>query len=232
MEKKSKRPTASISTIAHPVLRILERESDRAHPLLQKQVIGFLKGEMPGSARLPNRKTVVECYKYLKSEGYDIQEALRGRGVYLGRRHLDEGLALRLSMLLASSEEFSKEEKQALVDSLYMDQSRYVRGRHLPKIQESISGNPAMAKGLSQAIHLIGRGIEEGIPFRANLRGEGEVTLLPLGWSFGSSLSVEALRWNEDKGGGGIPGDPCHEAPFGPRGPSGGRVLPEADPGL
>ena len=203
MKKKTEKKKTN-STIALPVLKILRKESDKEHPLLQDQIIGFLGKELPAGSRLPNRKTVKDALDYLgpKGQGYDIQPAVQGLGMFLGERLFDEGLAFRLSMLIAESDEFSKSEKKDLIKAIYEDQSRYTKDYAMPAINEAISRSPSAGMARTAILGFVANRIKDGTPLLAKLRDKnGAVTLLPLRWAFASRLSVMALARDEGREG-------------------------------
>ena len=218
MDKKNEEKKTN-STIALPVLKILRRESDKEHPLLQDQIIGFLGKELPAGSRLPNRKTVKDALEYLDAQAhlvekefpcrkaepvkeFPIQKAIRGQGVFLGKRRFDEGLAFRLSMLIVESGEFSKSEKNALVKTIYEDHSRYTMKNVMPAIEEAISRNPAAGMARSSMLNSITKEIKSGTPLLVRLKDKnGAITVLPLRWAFAPRLSVLALVHDKEKGG-------------------------------
>ncbi len=193
MEKKSEEKKTN-STIALPVLEILRKESDKEHPLLQSQIIHFLKKKLPEGSRAPNRKTVKDSLDYLsldyvgpKGEGYDIQPAVQGQGIFLGERLFDEGLALRLSMLIAESNEFTKSEKEDLIKAIYKDQSRYAEGAARPAINEAISQSPAAGMARSAILRSMTERIKDSIPVLAKLKEKkrsNHASSAPLGLRF------------------------------------------------
>ena len=207
------------STIALPVLKILRRESDKEHPLFQNQIIHWLRKELPAGSRLPNRKTVKDALDYLDAQAhlvekefpcrkaepvkeFPIQKAIRGQGVFLGKRRFDEGLAFRLSMLIVESDEFSKSEKNALVKTIYEDHSRYTMENVMPAIEEAISRNSAAGMARSSILNSITKEIKSGTPLLVRLKGKsGAITVLPLRWAFAPRLSVVALVHDKEKGG-------------------------------
>lgn len=169
MKKKTEKKKTN-STIALPVLKILRKESDKEHPLLQNQIIHFLEKVLPEGSRAPNRKTVKDALDYLgpNGQGYDIQPAVQGSGVFLGERLFDEGLAFRLSMLIAESDQFSKSEKNDIIKAIYEDQSRYTKAYAMPAINEAISRSPASGMARTAILDFVTDRIKDGTPCSPN----------------------------------------------------------------
>ena len=136
------------STYAIQVLEILQKHSDRDHPIKQSgkagaTIVNLLAAKVRDDFRLKeepsiNRKTVADAVNYLTTLGYEIRDAKGGEGIYLKDRLFSEHEALRLSAIVAESTCFTEREKRTILGKVWKDQSEATRKKYLEPILASL----------------------------------------------------------------------------------------------